>query len=232
MVIVLHQPCHLTMGAGIHEEMLKDSVRTRTYQQAILLNADLFKDKIVLDVGCGTGILSLFAAKVGLLLLLLVVRMSKLYESRGQCIGKAYTRSCSLQALIPRMQCLLPTSHPINSVQHLPLQLSSWSPMQGYAALQRAFLWLGRCPACLRHWAVINCWASNSDCDWQQLHGASYHCAWKGWRSYPTCREGNILSTKTLMVSLLDPSSLVFWQAFIEWLNCLLHCVLCYEQWS
>jgi 2-polyprenyl-3-methyl-5-hydroxy-6-metoxy-1,4-benzoquinol methylase len=50
--------------AGIHEEMLKDSVRTRSYQQAILGNAFLFKDKLVLDVGCGTGILSLFAAKV------------------------------------------------------------------------------------------------------------------------------------------------------------------------
>jgi len=50
---------------GIHEEMLKDQVRTRTYQNAILQNPDLFKGKIVLDVGCGTGILSLFAAKAG-----------------------------------------------------------------------------------------------------------------------------------------------------------------------
>ena len=44
--------------------MLKDTVRTRTYQQAMLLNPDMVKGKIVLDVGCGTGILSLFAAKV------------------------------------------------------------------------------------------------------------------------------------------------------------------------
>ncbi len=74
--------------------MLKDTVRTKTYQQAIYnvrrrrsacsracaphaalralsratcaraaQNEFLFKDKIVLDVGCGTGILSLFAAK-------------------------------------------------------------------------------------------------------------------------------------------------------------------------
>ncbi|KAK1285466.1 putative protein arginine N-methyltransferase 1 [Acorus calamus] len=50
---------------GIHEEMLKDTVRTRTYQNVIYQNTFLFKDKVVLDVGAGTGILSLFCAKAG-----------------------------------------------------------------------------------------------------------------------------------------------------------------------
>ncbi len=44
---------------------LKDKVRTESYMNAILKNPSVFKDKIVLDVGCGTGILSLFAAKAG-----------------------------------------------------------------------------------------------------------------------------------------------------------------------
>uniref|UniRef100_A0A0E0B1Y5 Protein arginine N-methyltransferase 1 n=1 Tax=Oryza glumipatula TaxID=40148 RepID=A0A0E0B1Y5_9ORYZ len=50
---------------GIHEEMLKDVVRTKSYQNVITQNSFLFKDKIVLDVGAGTGILSLFCAKAG-----------------------------------------------------------------------------------------------------------------------------------------------------------------------
>ncbi|XP_072047834.1 protein arginine N-methyltransferase 1-like isoform X2 [Amphiura filiformis] len=50
---------------GIHEEMLKDEVRTLTYRNSMYHNRHLFKDKVVLDVGCGTGILSMFAAKAG-----------------------------------------------------------------------------------------------------------------------------------------------------------------------
>jgi protein arginine N-methyltransferase 1 len=50
---------------GIHEDMLKDEVRTKSYMLACKNNAEQFKDKIVLDVGCGTGILSIFAAQAG-----------------------------------------------------------------------------------------------------------------------------------------------------------------------
>lgn len=45
--------------------MIKDKVRTQTYFEAITKNKHLFKDKIVLDIGCGTGILSIFAARAG-----------------------------------------------------------------------------------------------------------------------------------------------------------------------
>ena len=50
---------------GIHEDMIKDTTRTQSYKNAIMRNAYLFKDKVVLDIGCGTGILSFFASKAG-----------------------------------------------------------------------------------------------------------------------------------------------------------------------
>lgn len=45
--------------------MLKDSVRTDAYRDFIYDNKHLFKDKVVLDIGCGTGILSMFCARAG-----------------------------------------------------------------------------------------------------------------------------------------------------------------------
>lgn len=50
---------------SIHRTMLSDRIRTLSYREAIFRNPSLFQDKIILDVGCGTGILSLFAAKCG-----------------------------------------------------------------------------------------------------------------------------------------------------------------------
>ena len=50
---------------GIHGEMLQDKTRTLSYKNAFLSNPEVFKNKIVLDVGCGTGILSMFAAAAG-----------------------------------------------------------------------------------------------------------------------------------------------------------------------
>eukprot|EP00039_Didymoeca_costata_P029200 m.23624 g.23624 ORF g.23624 m.23624 type:complete len:397 (-) comp7524_c0_seq1:55-1245(-) len=51
----------------VQANMIFDKARTQAYRAAIQhkLNAKLFKDKIVIDVGCGTGILTLFAASAG-----------------------------------------------------------------------------------------------------------------------------------------------------------------------
>ena len=40
-------------------------VRTEAYRDALLGNPALLQGATVLDVGCGTGILSMFAAKAG-----------------------------------------------------------------------------------------------------------------------------------------------------------------------
>ena len=49
----------------IHNAMLQDRERMMFYERAILGNTKLFQNKTVLDVGCGLGVLSLFAAKAG-----------------------------------------------------------------------------------------------------------------------------------------------------------------------
>ena len=45
--------------------MLTDKVRTSSYASFILGTPTVFNDAVVLDVGCGTGILSMFAARSG-----------------------------------------------------------------------------------------------------------------------------------------------------------------------
>lgn len=50
---------------SVHEMMLRDKSRTLSYKDFIMGNSDFFKDKIVMDIGCGTGVLSIFAAKSG-----------------------------------------------------------------------------------------------------------------------------------------------------------------------
>lgn len=50
---------------GVHNLMLRDGPRVEKYREAIMKSKDSFKDKIVMDVGSGTGLLSLFCAQAG-----------------------------------------------------------------------------------------------------------------------------------------------------------------------
>eukprot|EP00756_Hemistasia_phaeocysticola_P061377 Hpha_TRINITY_DN4857_c0_g1::TRINITY_DN4857_c0_g1_i1::g.20286::m.20286/K11437/PRMT6; type I protein arginine methyltransferase len=49
----------------MQEVMLRDSVRTAAYKRAIFANRKLIEGAVVVDVGCGTGILSIFCAQAG-----------------------------------------------------------------------------------------------------------------------------------------------------------------------
>uniref|UniRef100_A0A672QTL9 type I protein arginine methyltransferase n=1 Tax=Sinocyclocheilus grahami TaxID=75366 RepID=A0A672QTL9_SINGR len=66
---------------SIHEEMLKDKVRTESYRDFMYRNMEVFKGKVVLDVGCGTGILSMFAAKAGARKVIAVDRSEIIYQA-------------------------------------------------------------------------------------------------------------------------------------------------------
>uniref|UniRef100_A0A3P8T782 Protein arginine N-methyltransferase 2 n=1 Tax=Amphiprion percula TaxID=161767 RepID=A0A3P8T782_AMPPE len=48
----------------LHLEMLSDKSRTETYRQVILSNSASLRNKAVMDLGCGTGIISLFCAQL------------------------------------------------------------------------------------------------------------------------------------------------------------------------
>ena len=61
------------------QNMMQDFVRTSTYQKAILSNLTDFRDKVVLDVGAGSGILSFFAQQAG---------AKKVYAVEGSSIAK------------------------------------------------------------------------------------------------------------------------------------------------
>eukprot|EP01018_Ginkgo_biloba_P037813 Gb_34867 [translate_table: standard] len=73
---------------GIHREMLSDQLRMDAYRGAILNNPSLFNRAVVMDVGCGTGILSLFAAQAGATKVIAVEASEKMASVASQ-IAKA-----------------------------------------------------------------------------------------------------------------------------------------------
>ncbi|XP_005109280.2 protein arginine N-methyltransferase 3 [Aplysia californica] len=65
----------------IHLTMLKDKVRTESYRDFMLCNPNLFAGRTVLDVGCGTGILSMFAVRAGASRVVAVDQSNIIYQA-------------------------------------------------------------------------------------------------------------------------------------------------------
>ncbi|GLD51168.1 protein arginine N-methyltransferase 3, partial [Lates japonicus] len=58
-----------------------DKVRTESYRDFMYRNPEVFRDKVVLDVGCGTGILSMFAARAGAKKVIAVDQSEIIYQA-------------------------------------------------------------------------------------------------------------------------------------------------------
>jgi len=113
----------------IHETMLKDSVRTDAYRNFIYDNKDLFKDKVVLDVGCGTGILSMFCAKAGAKKVFAVDNSDIIYKARENIFQNG---------LDSQIVCLRGKIEEINlPVNQVDIIVSEW---MGYGLLYEAML--------------------------------------------------------------------------------------------
>ncbi|KAL8841876.1 MAG: hypothetical protein Q9170_000749 [Blastenia crenularia] len=113
----------------VHEMMLQDKVRTDAYRDFIYDNKHLFAGKVVLDVGCGTGILSLLCAKAGAVKVIAVDNSSIIDKAREIVFENGL--SDTIQCLRGRIEeVTLP-------VKKVDIIVSEW---MGYCLLYEAML--------------------------------------------------------------------------------------------
>ncbi|XP_019572626.2 protein arginine N-methyltransferase 2 isoform X2 [Rhinolophus sinicus] len=76
----------LRSGSWLHLEMLTDQPRTTKYHHVILQNRESLRGKVILDVGCGTGIISLFCAHYAQPKAVYAVEASEMAQHTGQLV--------------------------------------------------------------------------------------------------------------------------------------------------
>ncbi|EFJ46010.1 hypothetical protein VOLCADRAFT_82080 [Volvox carteri f. nagariensis] len=117
----------------IHREMLGDKPRTQSYQAALEHNPRLMRGATVLDVGCGTGILSLFACRGGAARVVAVDGSERIAGRHAELAGYSDSRGGPMTVVSGKLEELgdkLP-------VQQVDVIVSEW---MGYALLFETML--------------------------------------------------------------------------------------------
>ncbi|KAM8951408.1 protein arginine N-methyltransferase 6 [Lycaon pictus] len=122
----LYYECYADIS--VHEEMIADRVRTDAYRLGILRNWAGLRGKTVLDVGAGTGILSLFCVQAG---------ARRVYAVEASAIWQQARDVVRLNGLEDRVHVL---PGPVETVE-LPEQVDAIvSEWMGYGLLHESML--------------------------------------------------------------------------------------------
>ncbi|XP_056594297.1 protein arginine N-methyltransferase 6 [Triplophysa dalaica] len=112
----------------IHEEMIADAVRTNAYRTGIFQNTKSIEGKVVLDVGAGTGVLSLFCAQAG---------ARKVYAVEASSIADQAVRIVKLNQMEDKIEVIKGRLEAIDLPEQVDVIVSEW---MGYALLHESML--------------------------------------------------------------------------------------------
>lgn len=108
--------------------MLEDHKRTGAYYNAVMQNKAQFAGKVVLDVGTGSGILAIFAAKAG---------AKKVYAVEATNMAKSARKLVSANGFEDVVEVIQGTIESVNLPEQVDVIISEW---MGYFLLRESML--------------------------------------------------------------------------------------------
>ncbi|CAH2311652.1 arginine N-methyltransferase 6 [Pelobates cultripes] len=112
---------------SIHEEMISDTVRTSAYKQAIQSNSAL-RGKTVLDVGAGTGILSIFCGQAG---------VKKVYAVEASSVAQLANNVVKQNGMEDKVEIINSSVETAEIPEQVDVIVSEW---MGYALMYESML--------------------------------------------------------------------------------------------